>query len=68
MYGVHLDYNPLRFFVKVTEEDAEELRLQYGGEIVYYHTHTGQAHYTIPGGLSELLPVLEFAYNKHRGS
>lgn len=67
VYGVHLDYTPLRFFVKVTKKDAEELRNQYGCEIVYYHTHARQAHYTIPEDLSELLPVLKFAYNKHLG-
>lgn len=68
VYGVHLDYTPLRFFVKVTEEETEELRLRYGCEVVYYHTHPGQAHYTVPGDVKQLLPVLEFAYNKHRGN
>lgn len=68
VYGVHLDYTPLRFFVKVTEEDAEKLRLRYGCEVVYYHTHAGQAHYTIREDVKQLLPVLEFAYKKYTGN
>ena len=67
VYGIHLDYTPLRFFVKVTEEDAEELRLRYRCEVVYYHPHAGQAHYTVREDVKQLLGVLEFAYNKHYG-
>ena len=67
IYGVHLDYNPLRFFVKITQEESGKLRNQYGCDPVYYHTHVGQAFYRIPGDVEQLLRVLEFAYNKHRG-
>ena len=67
VYGIHLDYSPFRCFVKITEEEAEKLRNHYGCEIVYYHTHARQAHYIAPGDVEELLPALEFAYNKHRG-
>ncbi|MDE0426060.1 MAG: type I restriction enzyme HsdR N-terminal domain-containing protein [Candidatus Poribacteria bacterium] len=68
IHGIHFDYTPFRLFVKVSKEDVEKLRHQHGCEIVYYHTHARQAHYVVPGDISELLPVLEFAYNKHRGN
>ena len=63
--GIHLDYTPLRFFAKLTEEAAKKLRSQYGCEITYYHTHAGHAYYTIPADVKELFPVLEFVYNKY---
>ena len=66
IYGVHLDYNPFRLFVKITQDESGKLRNQYGCDTVYYRTHVGQAFYTIPGNVEQLLPVLEFAYNKHR--
>lgn len=66
--GIHLDYTPLRFFVKLTEETTEKLRSQYGCEITYYHTHAGHAYYTIPADVNKLFPVLEFVYNKHLGN
>ena len=68
VYGIHLDYLPFRCFVKITKEEVEKLRNQYGREIVYYHTQPRHAYYTVPDDVRDLLPVLEFAYNKHRGS
>ena len=67
IYGVHLDYHPFRLFVKITQEESGNLRNQYGCDTVYYHTRVGHAFYHIPGNVEQLLPVLEFAYNKHRG-
>ena len=67
IYGVHFDYNPLRLFVKITQKESEKLRNQYGCDTAYYHTRVGHTFYRIPGDIEQLLPVLEFAYNKHRG-
>lgn len=55
-----------RFSVNITEIEAEQLRNQHGCEIVHWGRMTGRPYYAIPENLSELFPVLEFAYNKHR--
>ena len=59
---------PPRLFVRIMEEEAKQLEREYGCEFcaisrdkmdfIYYH---------IPENMSELLPVLEFAYKKHTG-
>ena len=57
---------PPRLFVRIMEEEAKQLEHEYrckfcavSDKFVYYH---------IPENMSELLPVLEFTYNKHRGN
>ena len=55
-----------RFSVNITETEAEQLRNRHGCEIVHWGRTTGRPYYAIPENLSELFPVLEFAYNKHR--
>ncbi|MDE0423349.1 MAG: type I restriction endonuclease [Candidatus Poribacteria bacterium] len=64
VFGVRITYSPPRFFAKVTKEEAGSFSNHYE-----YRYDSGQksAFYTIPENVSELLPVLEFAYNKHRG-
>ena len=68
--GGSLKSTPPRLFVRIMKEEAEQLEHQYGCEFcavsegkparfIYYH---------IPDDITELRPVLEFAYNKHRGS
>ena len=63
VFGVRITFSPPRFFAKITEEEAGGLSNQYK-----YDSGRKSAFYTIPENVSELLPVLEFAYNKHRGS
>ncbi|MDE0685233.1 MAG: hypothetical protein OXI63_20085, partial [Candidatus Poribacteria bacterium] len=61
---------PPRLFVRIMEEEAQQLEREYGCkfcatgkdktmDFVYYH---------IPENMSELFPVLEFAYKKHTGN
>ncbi len=60
--------NPLEVFVRIVEVEAEQLRRQYGCEFCRISKH-GPVHfvyYRVAKTISELLPVLEFAYNKHR--
>ena len=60
--------NPLEIFVRIMEEEAEQLRHQHGCEFCRISKH-GSVHfvyYRVPKDVSELFPVLEFAYNKHR--
>lgn len=58
--------NPPRIFVPITEEGARQLERQHGCEFWGIDGHL--VFYDIPENISELLPVLEFAYNKHLGN
>ena len=60
-----LTSNPPRVFAKITEEEARHLERQYRCE--FSCVTRNQVYYNIPDDVKELLPVLEFAYNKHRG-
>ncbi len=60
-----------RLFVRIKKKEAEQLELKHDGckfcgidkdKLVDY------VYYDIPEDMSELLPVLEFAYNKHTGN
>ena len=65
VFGLRLNgFNPVRFYVIITREEGEKLSNQYGCKMVSY-TKT-QAHYIVRRDVKELLPVFEFAYNKHR--
>ena len=57
--------NPPRICVKITEEEARQLEHQHGCE--FWGISKNHVYYDIPENISELLPVLKFAYNKHRG-
>ncbi len=62
---------PPRLFVRVTEEDAEQLELKHD-ECKFCGVAKGKSvdyvYYDIPEDMSILLPVLEFAYKKHTGN
>ncbi len=58
--------NPPRIFVAITEKEARQLERQY--RCKFWCIDRDWIYYNIPENLSELLPVLEFAYNKHRGN
>ncbi|RKU38759.1 hypothetical protein C6496_04445 [Candidatus Poribacteria bacterium] len=64
VFGVRITFSPPRFFAKITEEEADSLSNQYECR---YDSGRKSAFYTIPENVSELLPVLEFAYKKHSG-
>ncbi len=68
IFGVKITFSPPRFFAKITEEEVGSLSNQYECKMVSYYSRSQRAFYTIPEDLTELLPVLEFAYNKHRGN
>lgn len=59
---------PLEIFVRIMEEEAEQLRDQHGCEFcsIKKHSTVHFVYYRVPKDISELLPILEFAYNKHR--
>lgn len=60
-----LTSNPPRFFASITEAEASRLERQYGCE---FSCITGRhIYYDISDDVRDLLPVLELAYNKHRG-
>ena len=59
-----LTSKPPRFFATITEEDARQLERQYGCKFLCIDRNW--IYYDIPGDVRDLLPVLEFAYNKHR--
>ena len=52
------------------KKDAEELKRQCGCEFysAIKNESADYVYYNIPEDLSTLLPVLEFAYNKHTGN
>ena len=58
--------NPPRIFVAITKEEAEQLECEHGYN--FFAIDRYLIYYNIPENVSELLPVLEFAYNKHRGN
>lgn len=62
VFGVRNTFSPPRFFAKITEEEAGSFSNQYECR---YDSGRQSAFYTIPENVSELLPVLEFAYKKH---
>ena len=66
--GSSLTSTPPRLFVRIMEEEAEQLERQYGCEFcaVSKDEPIDYIYYYIPGDITELRPVLEFAYNKHR--
>ena len=57
--------NPPRIFAAITEEEARQLERQYGCKFCWIDPGAS-VYYNIPENMSELLRVLEFAYNKHR--
>lgn len=61
-----LTSKPPRFFATIAEAEARQLERQYGCKFLYIDRH--QIYYDMPDDMRSLLPVLEFAYNKHRGS
>ena len=67
--GGSLKSTPPRLFVRIMEEEAEQLERQYGCKFcaISEDSPLDFIYYYIPEDMSELLPVLEFAYNKHRG-
>ena len=68
--GGSLKSTPPRLFVRIMEEEAEELeREHHGCEFcaVSKGTSVDFIYYDISENMLDLLPVLEFAYNKHRG-
>ena len=62
-----LTSNPPRFFATITEEDARQLERQYGCKFLCMDSDRTYIYYDIPDDVRDLLPVLEFAYHKHRG-
>ena len=61
---------PPRLFVRIMEEEAKQLEREYGCEFcaISRNKTSDSVYYHIPENMSELLPVLEFAYNKHTGT
>ena len=60
---------PPRLFVRIMEEEAKQLESEYGCEFcAISRDKTNFVYYHIPENMSELLPVLEFAYKKHNGN
>jgi hypothetical protein len=70
VFGIHLQYNPFTLHVRIMKKDAEELKRQCGCEFysVSKNKSADYIYYHIPDDITELRPVLEFAYNKHSGS
>ena len=61
-----LTSNPPRIFVSITKKEARQLERQYGCK--FWCIDRNWVYYTIPDDVRDLLPVLEFAYHKHRGN
>ena len=60
---------PPRLFVRIAEEEAKQLEHEYGCEFcAISRDKTDFVYYHIPENISELFPVLEFAYKKHTGT
>ena len=69
--GGSLKSTPPRLFVRITEEEAKQLERQCDGCKfcgVEKDKSVDYVYYDIPDNMSDLFPVLKFAYNKHRGS
>ena len=69
VFGIHLQYNPFTLHIRIMKKDAEELKRQCGCEFysVSKNKSADYIYYHIPDDITELRPVLEFAYNKHSG-
>ena len=68
--GGSLTSTPPRLFVRIMEEEAKQLEREHSGCefcAVSENKSVDFVYYNIPENMSKLLPVLEFAYNKHRG-
>lgn len=61
-----LTSKPPKFFATIAEAEARQLEHQYGCKFSYIDRNW--IYYDMPHDVRDLLPVLEFAYNKHRGS
>lgn len=57
--------NPPRIVVTITEREARELEQRHGCKF-WGIDREKWVYYNIPDNIADLLPVLEFAYNKHR--
>ena len=70
VFGIHLQYNPFTLHVRLIKKDAEELKRQCRCEFysVSKDKSADYIYYAIPDDITELLPVLKFAYNKHSGN
>ena len=68
--GGSLKLTPPRIFVRIMEDEAEQLERQDGCEFcaISKDSPVDFIYYNIPENMSKLLPVLEFAYNKHLGN
>ena len=74
LIGKARDSVPPRLFVRIAEEDAEQLEHQnldldeckFCG--IQKDKSVDYVYYDIPENISNLLPVLEFAYRKHSGN
>ena len=68
--GGSLKLTPPRLFVRIMEEEAERFEREYDGceFCAVSRDKVDFIYYNIPKDLSILLPVLQCAYNKHRGS
>lgn len=58
--------NPPRVVVVITEEEARYLEHKHGCK--FWWIGRRLVYYNIPEDITELLPVLEFAYRKHSGN
>ena len=67
--GGSLTSTPPRLIVRIKEEEAKQLEREHSGceFCAVSKDKVDMVYYNIPENMSELLPVLEFAYNKHRG-
>ena len=63
-----LTSKPPRFFVTITEAEARQLERQDGCKFLCMDSGRNYIYYDMPDDVRDLLPVLEFAYNKHSGS
>ena len=62
---------PARLFVRITKEEAKQLESQDNRcefRVISKDKTVDYIYYDIPEDMSTLRPVLEFAYNKHRGN
>ena len=63
-----LTSNPPRLFARITEAEARQLERQDGCKFLCMDSDRSYVYYDIPDDVRDLLPVLKFAYHKHRGS
>ena len=70
VFGIHLQYDPFTLHVRIMKKDAEELKRQCGCEFysVVKNESADYIYYRIRDDITELRPVLEFAYKKHTGN